>query len=689
MSEVEDPGTEITGDELTLYVDGQAFKGSDDNHTSSYGMSFWSSSGLTWTAGQTVALELVEETISNDATLTGLVLNDGNSDLTPTPAFASGTTSYTAEVTNDIDQVTVTPTTSDPDATVEYLDGSDNTIADADTETSGHQINLAVGANTIRVEITAEDGVTTDIYAVSVTRLPAHCDGTELWCVTMTVGGFEINSNPIYGWIEAERRDGGAISPNDRDFEYNNQTYTIKSVTLDYTQRLTVTFNTSEVEDPGPGAIGDQLVLYVDGQAFYRSADNHSSSLGMISWSSSGLTWTAGQTVALEFVKIEAIVSRVETVEPVPPVTPNIKDLATLTGLVLNDGTRDLTLAPAFGTGTTSYRAAVPNDIDQVTVTPTTSDPDATVEYLDGSDNTIADANGIAAGHQVDLAEGDNSIKVKVSAEDSETTETYTVVVARRQPALVQTGDVKVMGTPQVSEYLYAVLPEGSTDHSYQWYRYRGAGRNASERAGCGRCDEIRWRPRTADPGYGTRDYYFSRHHEKQLKLGATYTLDGTEHTKFSDTVRIISSVYGNNVAWAGLMTVDSSGNRLGFSHDDFGTLLPRLFVYPRSDVSNIIDYEVTDLYYDTSDGKLHVEFETSGAGGQMHNHDFDIWFGDPNSDDPYTYVDVPPVTAGGNSTTTLGSRDPEFELSISYPGWAAEDKIHVILVGPDRNGGM
>ena len=81
-------------------------------------------------------------TASDDATLSDLVLNDGTNDLTLTPTFASGMTSYTAEVAYTIDQLTLTPTKSDSNADVEYLDDDDKTIADADTVTTGQQVDL-------------------------------------------------------------------------------------------------------------------------------------------------------------------------------------------------------------------------------------------------------------------------------------------------------------------------------------------------------------------------------------------------------------------------------------------------------------------------------------------------------------------------------------------------------------------
>ena len=71
------------------------------------------------------------------------------------------------------------------------------------------------------------------------------------------------------------------------------------------------------------------------------------------------------------------------------------------------------------------------NAVAEVTVTATTTDSGATIEYLDGDDATLTDA-GTDAGHQVAVAEGDNVVKVKVTATDTTTTRTYTVTVTRR-----------------------------------------------------------------------------------------------------------------------------------------------------------------------------------------------------------------------------------------------------------------
>ena len=92
---------------------------------------------------------------------------------------------------------------------------------------------------------------------------------------------------------------------------------------------------------------------------------------------------------------------------------------------------RTLTLSSvtlAFDSATTGYIAGVANGVDETTVTPTTNDDGATYEIkLDGA----ADADGVIL-----LAVGENEIGVVVTAEDGETTRTYTVTVTRAAPPL-------------------------------------------------------------------------------------------------------------------------------------------------------------------------------------------------------------------------------------------------------------
>ena len=103
--------------------------------------------------------------LSTDATLKGLALS--GVDL---GTFDPATTGYTAEVGNDVDETTVTPTVNDGGATyVVKLNG----MADDDGV-----IPLSVGSNVITVEVTAEDGETTLTYIVTLTRAEAQPEAT-------------------------------------------------------------------------------------------------------------------------------------------------------------------------------------------------------------------------------------------------------------------------------------------------------------------------------------------------------------------------------------------------------------------------------------------------------------------------------------------------------------------------------
>jgi hypothetical protein len=94
---------------------------------------------------------------------------------------------------------------------------------------------------------------------------------------------------------------------------------------------------------------------------------------------------------------------------------------ATLSNLTISAGT----LIPVFISGTISYDASVTNGTASVTVTPTSNHAGATITV-----NGAPVASGAASG-AIALSVGSNTITVLVTAEDSVTTKTYTIAVAR------------------------------------------------------------------------------------------------------------------------------------------------------------------------------------------------------------------------------------------------------------------
>jgi len=96
---------------------------------------------------------------SNEARLTNLVISSG----TLNPAFVPDIQAYTADVANSTADITVTSTAAHPGASIEV-----NMTAVVSGEAS-QAIALNVGANTINIKVTAEDG-TERIYEVTVNR---------------------------------------------------------------------------------------------------------------------------------------------------------------------------------------------------------------------------------------------------------------------------------------------------------------------------------------------------------------------------------------------------------------------------------------------------------------------------------------------------------------------------------------
>ena len=173
-------GADITGYEYRHSTDGGDNWGDWTAIASSASLTSYTVSGLDTTSTYTFQLRAVNssgagphadmgETASTDASLSGLSLSAG----TLTPTFAAATTSYAATVANTVSRVTVTPVRNHTGATVAYLDGSDAALADADPNTDHQQVDLLIGPNTIKVQVTAEDETTVQTYTVVVTRTDA------------------------------------------------------------------------------------------------------------------------------------------------------------------------------------------------------------------------------------------------------------------------------------------------------------------------------------------------------------------------------------------------------------------------------------------------------------------------------------------------------------------------------------
>ncbi len=277
---------------LKLVVGSTDFDLDDATHVSSENAYLWTGTGLNWSSDAHVTLRMRRAVaLSTDATLSGLTVYDGSSNLTLSPSFASGTEAYTASAAYDIATVTVTANKNQADATVAWLDASDATLADADAMASGHQVALAAGGNTFKVKVTAEDGTTTKTYTVTVNRASPSCtlNTGDLWCGVVTVG----NGAGFDGYAASVSL--GALS--DRTFSVGTNNYTIDAIYVEIggfnPERLT--FNLASGLTSADRAA---LVLHLGSVEFEFSDANVAAGLSY-KWSDTGLNWSSESFVTL------------------------------------------------------------------------------------------------------------------------------------------------------------------------------------------------------------------------------------------------------------------------------------------------------------------------------------------------------------------------------------------------------
>ena len=350
----------------------------------------------TTTETYTVTVTREAQVLSSDATLSALSLGTG---VTLTPAFASDTTEYRAWVENATESVDVTATANDSNATVAITDDSDT------SSTTTATINLAPGLNTIAITLTAQDS-TTETYTVSTVReaaAPAQ-DPIALLTANVTVGevrnaiGYFANLVPGWGAMTDTNFLVGTADP-----------YTISSVLVmgeasaSAYQANTVSVCFSAAQHP-PADTRNTLTLGIGMHDFaFKDATVFPTVPTCYEWPRPAeLTWSYGD------------VSLVKVTQQAP------SDDATLSALTVTPGT-----VHGFAADRLSYQVGVASTVTRATVTATATDTDAEVAYS-GTDASTTDT-----GHQVDLSEGRNEVTITVRAEDTTTTEEYTVSINR------------------------------------------------------------------------------------------------------------------------------------------------------------------------------------------------------------------------------------------------------------------
>ncbi len=404
--------------------------------------------------------------LSSDASLSGLGVSAG----TLTPGFAPGATSYTDNVGYGVSSITVTPTTTDPNATVKV-----NGATAASGSPSG-PISLSVGGNTITVQVTAQDGTTTDTYTVVVTRAAASSDaslsglsvsagtltpnfaaGTTSYTDSVGYGVSNITVTPTTTDTNATIKVNGAAAASGSSsgpvsLSVGDNTFTILVTAQDGTTTDTYTVVVTRAAPSSDASLASVL-----GQAISPTASHAGTAAdplqATVNVANSVATAGAGDIAATDPNATVAFYGTDSTFTT--PVTGSVSLTAggathvyikavaqdgttalyyavtinraaaastdaTLSSLTISSGT----LSPAFASGTTDYTAGVGNSVTSLTVTPTVNESHATVQVNSGS-----------ASNPINLNVGSNTVTVMVTAQDGTTTDAYTITVTRAAAA--------------------------------------------------------------------------------------------------------------------------------------------------------------------------------------------------------------------------------------------------------------
>ena len=413
---------------------------------------------------------------SSDSSLSSLSLSAGSI----APAFSSTTYAYTLAVGNGVSSITVTAEVNHSGASLRA--GLSGSLSSATSGTASGAISLAMGTNTVHVEVTAEDGATQQTYAVTVTRAaqanraPTVSSGISDATIVNESGTREVSLSGVFSDADS---DSLTITAGSSD-----ETKATVAVAADYS-KLTVTAKargtatiTATANDGNGGTVEDSFTVRVKAAPAVASAISDVSSLeagGTQDVSLSGvfsdadgdtLTITAASSdnakatasVAADQSKLtvtgvaegtatvtvtaqdtdgntasdafDVAVSQAPEPAVEPPEPPDEKSSdSSLSSLSLSAGS----IAPAFSSTTYAYTLAVGNGVSSITVTAEVNHSGASLRA--GLSGSLSSATSGTASGAISLAVGTNTVHVEVTAEDGATQQTYAVTVTRAAQA--------------------------------------------------------------------------------------------------------------------------------------------------------------------------------------------------------------------------------------------------------------
>ena len=331
--------------------------------------------------------------------------------------FTPEQTRYEVEAKPDVAETTVVLGLEEQGATIEVLTarGDDPTLvldpADVDISAEGHQAQLSTTGDTlVVVRVTSADGLRQKIYVVLVRGIGSAPAGLGGAPVPKNGAGIDLSSLLRSAGAQALVPRVGVPTLSSLSLDGVTLDQPFAAATTDYT--ASVGADVSYVTVAATGASGASVTITPN------DADTGTGGhqIALVAGEPGGEATMTAIAVIVRATDGSLNAYIVTVSREAPP-----SDDATLSALSISDAT----LSPTFDSVTTDYESAVANATSQVTVTAAGTD--------DGAAAAIApsDADANTDGHQVDLAEGPNTITVTVTAANGTDVLAYTVEVFR------------------------------------------------------------------------------------------------------------------------------------------------------------------------------------------------------------------------------------------------------------------
>ena len=406
--QIEPPlSSEEVANRLTLRVGSREFPFSDRSTSSSnlslndsFSHVVWEDPGLSWSAGDKIRIGLSATT---DAPIVLQIYRDSADGTYGIGATLSVRVTFSAAVT-----VGGTPQLAldigGETRQADYASGSGTqsllfsyTVAVGDEDTDGIRVpsdSLALNGGAITAggaaaTLSHVGYIFPGMLVDGSLTTPAGC-GTlptgRLWSACLTVGSRTVGGVTYLGWDDTPNYPGASLS--DEEFDYGGDTYNLRAITLE-AGALHISFNDTGAGDLATKATRDKLTLHVGGTETFNLGDGilNSQQTG-VTWTSTGLAWTAGDTVALSI--------------SVPNTAPAFSDDRTMREVAENS-----TAVTDVGLPVTA------SDADNDTLTYSLEGTDAASFQIDSASGQIRTASGVTYDHETKP-----SYTVTVKAED-------------------------------------------------------------------------------------------------------------------------------------------------------------------------------------------------------------------------------------------------------------------------------